>query len=423
MTVFFNNSPLQEFSIAELNVSSEEITFVIPSYQRGYRWATTNDRSNKEKNEKGEIETLLDDLKEFVDNGEWKRYCLQPIILQKIEGKESFYRVVDGQQRLTTIAIICHALGVSKKWDLYYSAEKKKLSECLKSYDVTQADSPKDIFINDFFRRNALTAIKRWLDDKENANVVKKIKSLLNDSSNDHQISVIKYILTEDDAKRQENKKEEPGHAAFKRLNSAKIPLTSGELIKALFMASQSDLEKSDKMEIAKEWELIEQTLKDDKYWNMFNVQGTGLQETQTRIELLFSIVGKLTPEELGNARYDSRLIFLKIEKMIHDKKKSLEEIWDEVLKVFWWIQSCYKNIKIYNLLGWLALFRRNMPNTIYEMWHTGAKQDWETFIQKLKEQTCFRERINKVFDLKINDDSEIKEKLDDKSDKSEELD
>ena len=59
MTTFFNDSPLQEFSVAELNVSQDEITFVIPSYQRGYRWTTTNDRPNREKEEKeekGEIE-------------------------------------------------------------------------------------------------------------------------------------------------------------------------------------------------------------------------------------------------------------------------------------------------------------------------------------------------------------------------------
>ena len=81
--------------------------FVIPSYQRGYRW-------------KGkQVEDLLNDLYSFAtkpDRKDNEFYCLQPIIVQKItdEEKEKYgcpldkeaWEVVDGQQRLTTIKII-----------------------------------------------------------------------------------------------------------------------------------------------------------------------------------------------------------------------------------------------------------------------------------------------------------------------------
>ena len=81
--------------------------FVIPSYQRGYRW-------------KGkQVEDLLNDLYSFAIKPEHQLgdfYCLQPIIVQKLPDKDKkkyncpddkeAWEVVDGQQRLTTIYIL-----------------------------------------------------------------------------------------------------------------------------------------------------------------------------------------------------------------------------------------------------------------------------------------------------------------------------
>ena len=74
----------------------QEMSFLIPSYQRGYRW------SDKE------VTDLLDDISEFTpkevedtDDKTW--YCLQPIVVRK--RNEEQYEVIDGQQRLTTRAV------------------------------------------------------------------------------------------------------------------------------------------------------------------------------------------------------------------------------------------------------------------------------------------------------------------------------
>ncbi|WP_304330840.1 DUF262 domain-containing protein [Brachyspira innocens] len=66
--------------------------FVIPSYQRGYRW------------EKREVEDLLNDIYEFKQSNNEGFYCLQPLVLKKIS--DNVYEVIDGQQRLTTIYLI-----------------------------------------------------------------------------------------------------------------------------------------------------------------------------------------------------------------------------------------------------------------------------------------------------------------------------
>jgi uncharacterized protein with ParB-like and HNH nuclease domain len=68
--------------------------FVIPAYQRGYRW--TNDQ----------IETLLMDISAFAENGVGGFYFLSPIVVARRRGVKPVWEVVDGQQRLTTIYLI-----------------------------------------------------------------------------------------------------------------------------------------------------------------------------------------------------------------------------------------------------------------------------------------------------------------------------
>lgn len=74
--------------------------FVIPSYQRGYKWSQTN------------IEQLLNDINNYHDNDDETFYCLQNITI--VEAGHH-YNVVDGQQRLTTLVLLLSFLG---KYDL-----------------------------------------------------------------------------------------------------------------------------------------------------------------------------------------------------------------------------------------------------------------------------------------------------------------
>ena len=75
----------------------KNIKFIIPKYQRGYRW------------QERQVEDLLDDILKFElekDNF----YCLQPLVVKKDKCNEKFI-VLDGQQRLTTIFLILKFLG------------------------------------------------------------------------------------------------------------------------------------------------------------------------------------------------------------------------------------------------------------------------------------------------------------------------
>ena len=46
------------------------MNFFIPSYQRGYRWTEQ------------QVKDLLNDIKEFIDNGTNNIYCIQPLVVK-----------------------------------------------------------------------------------------------------------------------------------------------------------------------------------------------------------------------------------------------------------------------------------------------------------------------------------------------------
>ena len=81
--------------------------FLIPYQQRGYKWTRKN------------VRVLIQDIWEFINSSPEKRmYCLQPITVIPVSGtdvgdvKEIKYEVIDGQQRLTTLYLLCKYLGI-----------------------------------------------------------------------------------------------------------------------------------------------------------------------------------------------------------------------------------------------------------------------------------------------------------------------
>jgi len=95
-----------------------KLDFFIPSYQRGYRW------------DEHQVTELLDDIWDFYNipnKEEGEFYCLQPVIVKYDHAK---YRLIDGQQRLTTIFIILSCLNLYmedygySKFTLEYETEK-----------------------------------------------------------------------------------------------------------------------------------------------------------------------------------------------------------------------------------------------------------------------------------------------------------
>ena len=322
-----------EFKTTKYEIKLENTLFLIPSYQRGYRW------------QKEDAQKLLQDLTTFSGTG----YCLQPLELQVAtrpstlpdSAYENYIRVVDGQQRLTTLCIIAKQLDVKLDWNIYYLTEEKHLS------DLLQDDCKKDT-INAHFRHEVETTVKDFAEKNRITEYFSSARNI---------VFPIHFLLDENTEAEESDK----GQNAFKRLNAGKTPLTSSELIRALYMLNDSGLDEQQRMEISKEWELIENTLSNEQFWLMFNA--VGLEKTPTRIDLLFALVLDI---DLKVAKNNPRVIYEKLESGYYKKEYDLLKIWEQVLRCFWWMQSCYEDIECFNYLGWLAMCTEIQASTIY---------------------------------------------------------
>lgn len=288
--------------------------FIIPTYQRGYRWRSIH------------VNALIKDLSSIESD---ENYCLQPIVLQRIGSEEeNKFRVVDGQQRLTTIMLLLRTWSESAPWSMTPENGQQtddRISEACKRNTENIAQSKKQY-------------------------IALKLK----------QVFFIWYLLEEN----------EDGHAAFQRLNSGKIPLTSSELIRAKLLGPCGCVNP---YEIAAEWERIEQRLRDDRFWFMFNSRAS---ETFTRIDRLFEII---TNTE-GKVELDRLKPYYEIEKRIGEKNDP-EAIWEEVLNLFWMLEQCYNDVERYHYIGWLRHFSGAKFSTLYELY----KRDKLNFPQNLQ--------------------------------------
>ena len=196
-------------------VDSIEGNFLVPSYQRGYRWTAK------------EVTRLLDDVYNLLDHENInsvrnsKDYCLQPIVVKKIH--ENNFIVINGQQRLTTIYILYKFMNSDTNFTLTYETRQKS-AEFLENMNLNLHDENIDFY----FMANAYTAIENWFNKKIQAQAT-NLRTLRRRFENlfTENVKVIWYEV--DDT--------EDGAALFTRLNIGKIPLTNAELVKAMFLS------------------------------------------------------------------------------------------------------------------------------------------------------------------------------------------
>lgn len=101
--------PLKVISVFDL-YNGESAIYEVPIYQRNYAW------------EKEEISALVQDVyNAFVSKKE--NYFIGTLV--SFYKGDRIYEVIDGQQRLTTVFLILHSLGVKCKNQLTYRARKK----------------------------------------------------------------------------------------------------------------------------------------------------------------------------------------------------------------------------------------------------------------------------------------------------------
>ncbi|MCR8698520.1 DUF262 domain-containing protein [Campylobacter lari] len=361
------------------------LNFVIPSYQRGYRW------------DKTQVRDLLEDIWNFCEKEDDKKdsfYCLQPIIVKKYEQDEKKYKLVDGQQRLTTIYMILSHFKLYMDDSRYESFEieyetRKDSKDFLKNIQEKYKTNEKESNIDFYYMSKAYEYIEKWFS--ENNNRRQEFFRILTSQNNiAKNVRIIWHEIEDNEDERE----------VFSRINSGKIPLTNAELIKALFLNSNNfKKEEVDlrQIEISKEWDEMEYALQNNEFWRFL----TSDEDYPARIELLFKTYYKIKKDE----KYEDSYVIYRFfaDKLKGDNKlKVLDEIWLEVKKIFLTFKYWYENHKLYHLIGYLnVLENKESEKSLVSLYKESSKKSKEDFVLFIEEQISKRVNVKNISEIK----------------------
>lgn len=315
--------------------------FFVPSYQRGYRWG------------KDEVTRLLEDV---YTNGN-KNYCLQPVVIRR-DGDR--FELIDGQQRLTTLFILLQYIKrefkprIALKYKLSYKTREKS-ADYLDHIDEALADSNIDFY----HIYGAYKAIDNWFNAQADSVVVA-------DDIYGYLVKYVKIIWYEVG----EN---EDAISLFTRLNIGKIPLTSAELVKAMFLSHDSadNMDKEKQEEISLQWDNMEKELHNDSLW--YFLTNSAKNQYQTRIDLVLDLIaGK---QENTREKYYT---FFRFDEM--RKEQSLDEIWRKIQQTFLILKDWYENHELYHKIGYLIASGMTL-HQIFELSENKTKDAFNTLL------------------------------------------
>ena len=321
----------------------EDKNFLIPSYQRGYRWDN-------------EVNALLEDIRDFTNckKSDNDFYSLQPIVVKKNENK---YIVIDGQQRLTTIFLIIKYIENKSFFSIEYHTRQKS-SDFLKNIENKEESDAKNIDFYYFFR--AYKNIINFFDDEIDKNYFYDI--LLN------RCKVLWYEIADDE-------KEED---VFIRLNIGKIPLLDEENIKALFLSKNKNLKYRDIIKRAKKWYEIEKLLRsenDFKYGVLQKIDKKYISESSNKLNDDFLRINVCLNAIKNNNKISLFDYYYNLyrENKLNDEwirlEKCINTLDSFTTKSGYLDNNSKINRQIFHYIGFLVLSEIMKINEIYFMW------------------------------------------------------
>jgi uncharacterized protein with ParB-like and HNH nuclease domain len=347
--------------------SNAPIKFYIPAYQRGYRWLPF------------QVTQLLEDIHEFTQRKNPQPeefYCLQPLVIKVHPSGE--FEVVDGQQRLTTLLLIMRHFNdrlnpkyQQKLFTLVYET-RTNLDKFLMAPSEEAANDNADYF----YLYKAIQAIEDWFHQRESE--VEEIKSALLNKT-----KVIWFELAESD---------NPVDA-FTRLNVGKIPLTSDELIRALFLRRNGPDDKNAeniRMGIAYEWDQLEKGLQSDEFWYFLSNRSSS---GQNRISFIFDLVARAEgmSDDLAN---DTYRLFYTFNQQLNEDGATPDSEWLKIKQTYLMLEEWFEDRTLYHMVGFLV--SQNMAiEKIRELSQNCTKR---TFEQRLRREIFNRAIAKKPF-------------------------
>lgn len=280
--------------MAEITLKTvKELTgleFKVPFYQRGYRWKKT------------QVKQLLDDIKQFQPTEKHPFYFLQALVVSA-KKEEKIYHVVDGQQRLTTLALILNGQGLK----ITYDREANSVID--KHYKIVAQGC-----INDSF------------PTKDNREVFcNKV------------LEKCRFLVYEvEEAKEKQT---------FSELNSGKIPAKDSELVKCVLLSPGADESAAVTQARAAEWDMMEREMQNEAFFAFMTPRGTWREED--RMTVLFRYAGFTVQQNTAEV-----FPFLtKIQEEI--ARSSRVTVWKKIYSAYYRLIAWFQDPLMYHAFGW----------------------------------------------------------------------
>lgn len=324
--------------------------FFVPSYQRGYRWGNE------------EVTRLLDDI---YANGTLN-YCLQPVVVRR--RNDGSFELIDGQQRITTLYLIYKYMHIyssgfldSPKFSLSY-ATRDRSAEFLDAVDPARKEENIDFW----FMFNAYKTIETWFSLKDKKSTLTNINKYF-----DENVKIIWYEVGES----------EDAIALFARLNIGKIPLTSAELVKAMFLSKDNNLgmEREKQEEISLQWDNIEKELHHESFWYFLTNHANIAY--QTRIDLILDLMSGKNSD--CKEKYYTFFYFDRL-----GKNQKLEDIWKAIQHTSMILKDWFEDHELYHKIGYLIAAQAKTIHEIFSLSRESTKKQFKTMLDSMIKET-----------------------------------
>jgi uncharacterized protein with ParB-like and HNH nuclease domain len=371
----------------------ENQIYNIPEYQSGYKWTEQ------------QINQLLNDINDFeIGDNDELFYCLQNITLVE---KENHLNVVDGQQRLTTIALLLAILNKSDivKGKIHYSVREPSnnfLQEIIanengiisriitsENFDLFLTSNQDFDYQDIYFMFCAVRTMNNWF-----LNVNTKTNESINkEKFTTKLIANVKLIVNRISGIEEQE--------LFMNLNAGRVHLDGSDLVRAILITrvAKQEMEEFDSSEVRDVvrlnerririgWELDELT-----YW-------WSKQDVRTYFSYLTSIkTGEKETIKFEENKHPINLLYkiwaeTKGEKEIklglfEEKSTSAFELYTSIIRLHRTLKDWFEDRSIYHFLGFLFAHKSDNKirfNEIWSKWNE-IENTRESFIDFLKEK------------------------------------
>lgn len=383
-----------------------ERKFFIPEYQRGYRW------------ESSQINKLLDDLLAYFDSeSEADFYCLQPVVVKECDNEtikdndldgEGWFEVIDGQQRLTTIRIICaiydsmdnkdenHTFilhyATRPKMDGIYKSMKVKYNNETKKYELINKIE-KNSNLDSVYIYNAAKTIVEWFNEEDRR---KNIFGMFffNKAKEKKSVQVIWY----------DDRGTKDARDIFNEINDLTVKLSCSELIRSLFLSSEAHyddileldgIDNDTKKKLQKrykenqqryvntKWDEIEHRLSDQQMQSFMS--NSKHEELRNNIELLFDLISQ---KNVGGEKCKADPLYTFIYFNDEIKRTNASQMWQVIEKYYSRLCGWIEDRDLYHKIGYLNGIDKD-DTTISELLAYAESHQKSEMMEEIDKRIC----------------------------------